>query len=80
MLTNLILTIRQVIYILVIIKILLSYLVDPFNPFRQTVDRVMDPLLRPIQQIVPTFGRFDFSPVILILIVDILSRILLSII
>jgi len=80
MLVNLIQTIRQIIYILVLLKIILSYFVDPFHPFRQSVDRLVDPLLKPIQRVVPTFGRFDFSPLILILIVDIFFRILLTII
>ena len=78
MLVSLIQTIRQIIYILVLLKIILSYFMDPFHPFRQSIDRLVDPLLKPIQQVVPTFGRFDFSPLILIFIVDILSRILLS--
>ena len=80
MLVNLIQTIRQILYILVLLKIILSYFVDPFHPFRQSVDRLVDPLLKPIQRVVPTFGRFDFSPLILILLVDILFRILLTII
>lgn len=78
MLVSLIQTARQIIYILVLIKIILSYFVDPFHPFRQSVDRLVDPLLKPIQRVVPTFGRFDFSPLILILLVDLVSRILLT--
>jgi YggT family protein len=79
MLVSIIQTIRQIVYILVLLKIILSYFMDPFHPFRQSVDKLVDPLLKPIQQVVPTFGRFDFSPLILVLLVDILSRILISI-
>ena len=80
MLEILIQAIRQIIYILVIIKILLSYFMDPYHPFRQTIDRLLDPLLRPIQQVVPPLGRFDFSPIILIVIVELLASILLTLI
>lgn len=70
---------RQVVYLLVLLKVVLSYFMDPFHPFRQSVDRMIDPLLRPIQQIVPSFGRFDFSPLILIILVEVISSILLSV-
>jgi YggT family protein len=53
---------------------------DPFHPFRQSIDRLLDPLLKPIQQVVPPLGRFDFSPLILIVIVELLTSILLTII
>lgn len=71
---------RQIIYLLVLLKVVLSYFMDPFHPFRQSVDKLIDPMLKPIQQVVPTFGRFDFSPLILILIVEVITSILLSII
>jgi YggT family protein len=70
---------RQIVYLLVLLKVVISYFMDPFHPFRQSVDRLIDPLLRPIQQIVPTFGRFDFSPLILIIVVEVVTSILLSI-
>ena len=70
---------RQIIYLLVLLKVVLSYFMDPFHPFRQSVDRLIDPLLKPIQQIVPSFGRFDFSPLILIILVEVITGILLSI-
>jgi len=33
------------------------------------LDRLTDPLLRPIQRILPRFGGMDFSPLVLLLIV-----------
>lgn len=80
MLITIIQALRQIIYILVLLKVVISYFMDPYHPFRQTVDRLIDPMLKPIQQVLPTFGRFDLSPVILILIVEILTSILISII
>lgn len=70
---------RQIIYLLVLLKIILSYFMDPYHPFRQSIDRLVDPMLRPIQRVVPSFGRFDFSPLVLILLVEVLTSILLSI-
>lgn len=79
MLVIIIQTIRQVIYILILLKVVLSYFMDPFHPIRNFVDQLMDPLLKPIRQVMPTVGRFDFSPLILILIIEVLASLLLSI-
>lgn len=70
--------IRQVIYLLVLLKVILSYFMDPYHPFRQSVDRMIDPLLNPIRQIIPTVGRFDFSPIVLIILVEIIVFIIKS--
>jgi len=78
MIVDIIQAIRTVVYILVILKVVLSYIMDPFHPFRQSIDRLLDPALKPIQQVLPTFGGYDFSPLVLIIIVEILSSILLG--
>lgn len=70
--------IRQVIYLLVLLKVILSYFMDPYHPFRQSIDRLIDPLLKPIRQIIPTVGRFDFSPIILIILVEVLAFVIKS--
>jgi YggT family protein len=71
--------ISQVLYVLILIKVILSYFMDPYHPIRQSVDRLLDPLLKPIQQVLPVMGGFDFSPLILIILVEVITRILLSI-
>jgi len=79
MIRTIIEVIQQTLLLLILLKVILSYFMDPFHPFRQSVDRLMDPLLKPIQKIVPTFGRFDFSPIILMILVEVVARILISI-
>ena len=79
MIDSIITIVEQTILVLVLLKVVLSYIMDPFHPFRQSVDRIIDPLLNPIRQIMPTFGRFDFSPIILIILVEILAMVLRSI-
>ena len=75
-----IVVIEQTLLLLILLKVLLSYFMDPFHPFRRSIDRLVEPLLKPIRQIVPSFGRFDFSPIILMILVEILARVLLNII
>ena len=79
MLEFIIQAITQVLYILILVKVVLSYFMDPYHPIRQTVDRLLDPLLRPIQQVLPTMGGFDFSPLVLLLVIELLSRLILSV-
>lgn len=70
--------IRQTIYLLVLLKVILSYFMDPFHPFRQSVDRLIEPLIKPIRQVIPTVGRFDFSPIVLIILVEVIAMIIKS--
>ena len=68
----------QVFIWVVIIKILLSYFLALDHPIREALDRIVEPFLMPIRRVVPLVWMFDFSPLILVFAVDILSRILIS--
>ncbi len=76
---NLINILVQLITILVIVKIFLSYFMAPYHPVRMYIDRIVDPMLRPIQRFVPSLGMLDFSPLVLIIIVQLLGRIIINI-
>jgi YggT family protein len=68
----------QFIILVVIVKIILSYFMDPYHPVRQTLDGLIEPMLAPIRRVVPLIGMFDFSPLILIILVRVLSSVLIS--
>ena len=68
----------QLITIMVIVKIFLSYFMSPYHPVRIFIDRIINPLLRPIQRIIPPLGMFDFSPLVLIILIQIIGRILIN--
>jgi len=70
--------IRQTIFLLILLKVILSYFMDPFHPFRQSIDRLVDPLLKPIRQVVPSVGGFDFSPILLIIIIEVIVMVIKS--
>jgi len=53
---------------------------DPFQPFRQSIDRIVEPMLNPIRQLIPSVGRFDFSPLILLILIEVIFRLLIDII
>ena len=64
---------------IVITSSLLSFFVSPYHPVREALDRIVAPFLDPIRRVVPLAGSMDFSPLVLILAIDFISRILIAI-
>ena len=62
---------------MVIINMILSYVMDPYHPIRRTIENILTPLLNPIRRVVPLVGMFDFSPLVLILLLQITSSLLI---
>jgi YggT family protein len=69
----------QVLTFIVLAHVILSYFMDPYHPVRAFIDRLVEPLLAPIRRVVPLVGMMDFSPVILIILVQFISGILVNI-
>ena len=76
----------DVLWWLVLVQVVLSWLVaynvintsnDGVRRFLQGLDRFLAPLYRPIRRILPDFGGLDFSPVVLLLAISLLSQIVL---
>ena len=67
----------QLLVLLVIVSVILSYFMDPYHPVRRAIDGVVDPLLAPIRRVVPLIGALDFSPLVLIILIQLLSNILI---
>ena len=69
----------QLLVILVIISVILSYFMDPYHPIRRSIDGVVEPMLAPIRRIVPPLGMIDLSPLILIILIQVLSNIIVRV-
>jgi len=67
---------ERVVTLLLFAHIILSYVMSPFHPLRQTIDKVISPMLDPIRRMLPSTGGMDFSPMALWLIVYLVARIL----
>jgi YggT family protein len=72
----------QLVILVVIIQTILTYFLSPFHPIRQLIDRFVEPMLMPIRRVLPPLGMLDFSPLVLIILLEVidsvLQRILLS--
>ncbi|NJD59165.1 MAG: YggT family protein [Anaerolineales bacterium] len=64
---------------LIIVKVFLSYFMDPYHPVRSFVDRIVNPLLRPLQRMIPPIGGLDISPIVLLIIIQVLGNILIRV-
>jgi YggT family protein len=69
----------QLLVLLVIVSVILSYFMDPYHPVRRGIDSVVEPMLAPIRRVVPLIGMLDLSPLILIILIQVLSNILIRI-
>jgi len=70
----------QLITLLMFAYAILSWVAKPWNKIRQFVERLSEPLLAPIRRVVPLVGMVDISPLVLILLVQLIARILVYIV
>ena len=66
----------RIFILLIFIHVVLSYFMSPLHPIRKRIDQIIEPLLIPIRRLIPTVGMIDFSPLVLILLVQILNFVL----
>lgn len=71
--------IEWILILLVFISVILSYFMDPYHPVRRGVDRIVEPMLSPIRRIVPLVGMLDFSPLVLIILIRLISGLLVRV-
>ncbi len=65
--------------LILIADIILSYFMSPYHPIRAFLDRIVQPLLAPIRRVLPNFGGLDFSPIVLLLIVQLVENVLVNV-
>jgi YggT family protein len=78
--------ILDIIWWVIVVQAIMSWLIafNVINTYNDTVraiwlalQRITDPLYRPIRRIMPDFGALDLSPLVVLLIIGILSRIVI---
>lgn len=71
-------SISQLLVLLVVVSVILSYFMDPYHPIRRSIDSVVEPMLAPIRRVVPLIGVLDLSPLILIILLQVVSNLLVN--
>ena len=75
-LTSLVLTL---LFWAILIRAILSWVQpDPRNPIVQLLERVTGPILYPLQRIIPPLGGIDLSPLVAMLLIELLKGLLVN--
>lgn len=69
-----------VLTILVFIYSLLGYFLDRYHPVRHALGQIVEPMLAPIRRIMPSTGGIDLSPLVLIILLQVIEAVLVAII
>ena len=74
-------------WIVILVQVVLSWLVafhvvNTYNPLVRGLlgglEKLTEPLYRPIRRILPDFGGIDFSPMVVLLLIVLLQRLLID--
>jgi len=63
----------------VIANSLLSFFLSPYHPVREALERIVSPFLNPIRNLIGNTGMIDFSPLFLILVLELLKQLVIGI-
>jgi YggT family protein len=73
----------------IIVQVVLSWLLafNVLNPtshgvrtFAVAIDRITAPLYRPVRRLLPDFGGIDFSPVVILILIQVLKKLLAGVV
>lgn len=81
MVGNLISLIRltsDILTFVVFADILVGYFLDPYHPIRRNLDAIVQPFLAPIRRNIPSVGMFDFSALILLILIQVIASVLIQ--
>ncbi len=65
--------------ILIFVWVILSWITPPYNPVREALDRILEPMLAPIRRVIPMAGMMDFSPMILMILIEVIAQVLIKV-
>ena len=73
---------RTILYIylfIIIVQVIISW-VNPnaYNPITTIMYQISEPILKPIRQFIPSSGGLDFSPLVALIIINLLMILIIS--
>jgi len=76
LLIQLVRLVQFVLVLMILFSVILSYFMAPYHPVRRFLDGIVNPMLAPIRRIVPLVGMLDFSPLVLIVLIQLIGNLL----
>jgi YggT family protein len=74
-----ILLILQILQLVLLIYVITTWVLPPYQSFRVALANIFEPVLAPLRRLIPPMGGIDFSVFVLFIIIYIISNILVSI-
>jgi YggT family protein len=69
----------QLIQIVLLVYVITTWVLPPYNSFRITLANIFEPVLAPLRNLIPPMGGLDFSVLVLFVILYIITNILAGI-
>ena len=64
---------------IVLARVLMSWVnIDPYSPLARAIYNLTEPVLAPVRNILPPAAGLDFSPIVVILLLQVVGQILVS--
>lgn len=77
---TIIVTLANILSFVIIADALLSWVLPPYNSIREALGRVLQPLYGPVRRLVPPLGGIDFTPVVALVLIQVIEQIILMIV
>jgi YggT family protein len=77
---TIIVTLANILSFVIIADALLSWILPPYNSIREALGRVLQPLYGPVRRLVPPLGGIDFTPVVALVLIQVIEQIILMIV
>ena len=63
----------------ILIRVLLSWIrPNPYNPFVQAIYQITEPIMGPLRRVIPPLGMIDITPMVALIILQIIQGIVMS--
>ncbi len=68
--------IAELLTLAIFIRVILSWVSQRPNSITIILDKIVEPLLSPLRRIMPRTGMFDFTPLVAIILLQVIARLL----
>ncbi len=69
----------QIYSLIILARVLMSWVnVDPYSPVARAIFDLTEPVLAPVRNLLPQAGGLDFSPIIVMVLLQVVGQILIT--
>ena len=69
----------QLFALLILARVLMSWIrVDQYHPMARFIVEATEPFLKPVRDVLPPAGGFDFSPIIVLILAQVIANVIIN--